>query len=184
MHFFYDLLPIILFFVAFKLYGIYAATIVAVVAVLTQVATTAIRGKKPEMMQLITLGMVIVLGGATLFFKNELFIKWKPTAVYWVLGAVFAITGYFSQKNLVQKMLEKNLELPQKAWSTLNISWCGFFLLMGFLNLFVVYNFDTNTWVNFKLFGTLILTLVFAGIQGLLISRFISNSEAAEKKTL
>jgi len=94
MHFFYDLLPIILFFVAFKLYGIYAATIVAVVAVLTQVATTAIRGKKPEMMQLITLGMVIVLGGATLFFKNELFIKWKPTAVYWVLGAVLGIAAY------------------------------------------------------------------------------------------
>ncbi len=184
MHFFYDLLPIILFFVAYKLYGIFTATIVAIVAVLAQVSLTAIRGKKPEMMQLITLGMVIVLGGATLLFKNELFIKWKPTAVYWVLGITFAITAMVSKKNLVQKMLEKNLELPEKAWSTLNTSWCGFFFLMGILNLFVVYNFDTNTWVNFKLFGTLILTLIFAGIQGLLISRFISNSEAAEKKTL
>jgi len=186
MHFFYDLLPIILFFVAFKLYGIYAATIVAIVAVLAQVGITMARGKKPEMMQLITLGMVIVLGGATLFFKNELFIKWKPTAVYWVLGGAFAIAAMVSKKNLVQKMLEKNLELPEKAWSTLNMSWVGFFFLMGVLNLFVVYNFDTNTWVNFKLFGTLILTLVFAGIQGLLISRLISNSESetAEKKTL
>lgn len=183
MHFFYDLLPIIVFFVAYKLYGIFAATIVAIVAVLAQVSLTVIRGKKPEMMQLITLGMVIVLGGATLLFKNELFIKWKPTAVYWVLGAVFAITAMASKKNLVQKMLEKNLELPPKAWSTLNTSWCGFFFLMGILNLFVVYNFDTNTWVNFKLFGTLILTLVFAGIQGLLISRYISSNEEAEKKT-
>lgn len=183
MHLFYDLLPIILFFVAYKIYGIFAATIVAIVAVLAQVAATMIRGKKPEMMQLITLGMVVVLGGATLLLKNELFIKWKPTAVYWVLGATFAIAAFVSKKNLVQKMLEKNLELPAKAWSTLNMTWCGFFFVMGFLNLFVVYNFDTNTWVNFKLFGTLILTLLFAGVQGILISKYMDQNESAEKKT-
>lgn len=182
MQFFYDLFPIILFFVAYKLYGIFTATIVAIAAVLVQVTATMMRGKKPEMMQLITLGMVVVLGGATLLFKNELFIKWKPTAVYWALGAVFTITAWFGQKNLVQKMLEKNLELPTKAWSTLNTSWCIFFFVMGILNLLVVYNFDTDTWVNFKLFGTLILTLIFAGIQGLMISRYIDN-DATEKKT-
>lgn len=183
MQFFYDLFPIILFFVAYKLYGIFAATLVAIVAVLVQVGATMMRGKKPEMMQLITLAMVIVLGGATLLFKNELFIKWKPTAVYWALGALFMITAFFSKKNLVQKMLEKNLELPAKAWSTLNTSWCIFFFVMGILNLLVVYNFDTNTWVNFKLFGTLILTLIFAGVQGLMISRYLEQSDAAEKKT-
>lgn len=183
MHLFYDLLPIILFFIAFKFYGIYAATAVAIIAVFAQVATTFIRGKKPEMMQLITLGMVLVLGGATLLFRNELFIKWKPTAVYWVLGAVFAITAIFSKKNLVQKMLEKNLSLPEKAWSTLNTTWYCFFFLMGCLNLFVVYKFDTETWVNFKLFGTLILTLVFAGFQGILISRYLGNNDSIEKKS-
>ncbi|MGE3319142.1 MAG: septation protein A [Candidatus Berkiella sp.] len=183
MHFFYDLLPIIIFFVAYKLYGIFTATMVAIVAVLVQLTATIVRGKKPEMMQLVTLGMVIVLGGATLLFKNELFIKWKPTAVYWALGATFAITAWFSQKNLVQKMLEKNLELPAKAWSMLNTSWCIFFFVMGILNLLVVYNFDTDTWVNFKLFGTLILTLIFAGVQGVMISRYIDHDNASEKKT-
>lgn len=183
MHLFYDLLPIILFFLAYKFYGIYIATAVAIIAVFAQVAATFIRGKKPEIMQIITLGMVLILGSATLFFHNELFIKWKPTAVYWVLGTVFLMTTFISKKNLVQKMLEKNLTLPDKAWSTLNTTWYCFFFLMGFINLFVVYQFDTDTWVNFKLFGTLILTLLFAGLQGILISRYIEHSNSAEKKT-
>ncbi|HRE33168.1 MAG TPA: septation protein IspZ, partial [Candidatus Berkiella sp.] len=119
-------------------YGIYIATVVAIISVFAQVAATFIRGKKPEMMQIITLGMVLVLGSATLFFRNELFIKWKPTAVYWVLGVVFFITAFVSKKNLVQKMLEKNLTLPDKAWATLNMTWYCFFFLMGFINLFVV----------------------------------------------
>jgi intracellular septation protein len=183
MTFIYDLLPIILFFVAYKFYGIYTATAVAIVAVFAQVGTTLIRGKKPEMMQLITLAMVIVLGGATLLFRNEMFIKWKPTAVYWVLGGVFALTALFSKKNLVQKMLEKNLTLPEKAWGILNTTWYSFFFLMGILNLFVVYNFDTDTWVNFKLFGTLVLTLLFAGVQGILISRMVGQSDSTEKNS-
>lgn len=183
MKLFYDLLPIIVFFIAYKFYGIYVATGVAIAAVVIQVTSTLVRGKKPEMMHLITLAMVVVLGGATLLFRNELFIKWKPTAVYWILGVVFLMSQFIGEKTLVQKMLEKTLTLPAKAWIALNTSWYGFFFLMGILNLIVVYSFDTDTWVNFKLFGTLILTLIFALVQGIMVSRFTPSQPTSEKKS-
>lgn len=175
MKLFYDLLPIFAFFLVYKLYGIYPATAIIIAAVVIQVAITFLRGKKPEMMHLITLAMVVVLGGATLLFKNELFIKWKPTAVYWLLGTVFAISQTIWKKNLVQTMLEKSLSLPTEVWKALNITWVSFFYIMGILNLIVLYSFDTDTWVNFKLFGTLALTLLFVVIQGIMVARHLPN---------
>lgn len=171
----FDLLPIILFFIAYKLYNIFVATTFAIVAVIAQIGVTLFRKKRPDMMQLVTLVMVIVLGGATLFFRNEMFIKWKPTVVYWLLGAIFAGSQFIGSRTLVQKMLEKSLTLPKNAWILLNTSWYCFFFIMGILNLAVVYLFDTDTWVNYKLFGTLGLTLVFVIIQGILVSRFLPH---------
>lgn len=176
MKLFYDVLPIILFFAAYKFYGIYTATAVVIVAVALQVITTLIRKQKPDLMQMITLGMVLVLGGSTLIFKNEMFIKWKPTAVYWILGLAFALSEWFGEKNLVEKMLSKSLTLPNKAWTTLNISWVCFFIIMGFVNLVVAYYFDTDTWVNFKLFGILGFTAVFVLIQGIIVSRHLPKN--------
>ena len=173
MKFFFDLLPIILFFTAYKLYGIYWATAAAMLTISAQIAWILLQRKKPELMHWITLWMILLLGGATLFFKNELFIKWKPTAVYWVLGLVFALSERVSGKILVQKILEKNLSLPTKTWRYLNTSWVGFFCLMGLLNVIVLYSFDTETWVNFKLFGTLLMTFVFVIFQGVLVSRYL-----------
>lgn len=172
MKFFYDLLPLIIFLVTYKFYDLFVATAVLIGTVMLQVGVTLLRGKRPDMMQLVTLGMVVVLGGATLFFKNEMFIKWKPTAVYWVLGCIFAGSEFVTRKNLVKALLEKTLTLPEKAWSTLNISWYSFFFAMGILNLIVVYSFNTDIWVKFKVFGTLILTLVFVVLQGIYVSRF------------
>lgn len=177
MKFFFDLLPIIVFFIAYKLFDIYIATATAIVAALLQIAITVFRGKKPDMMQLVTLGMIVILGSATLFFRNELFIKWKPTVVYWILGSIFALTPFFTDKNLVQKMLDKSLTLPDKGWGILNVSWYSFFFFMGLLNLIVVYSFDTDVWVNFKLFGTLGLTLVFVVIQGLIVSKYMPHNK-------
>jgi len=177
MKLFYDLLPIILFFIAYKVQGIYAATMVAIAAVSLQVVITLAKKQKPDLMQLITLGMVVLLGGSTLILHNELYIKWKPTAVYWLLALVFAGSQWIGEKNLVQKMLDKNLTLPSKGWKRLNFSWVIFFIVMGILNLIVVHYFDTDTWVNFKLFGTLGLTLVFVVLQGLLVSRYIPKNE-------
>lgn len=176
MKLFYDLLPILLFFVAYKLYGIFAATTVAIVAVGAQFVITLLKKQKPDLMQLITFAMVALLGGSTLLLQNELYIKWKPTAVYWVLAIAFAGSQWLGEKNLVKRMLDKSLTLPDKGWGTLNFSWVCFFLIMGFLNLFVVYYYDTDTWVNFKLFGTLGLTLVFVLFQGFLVSRYIPKN--------
>jgi intracellular septation protein len=182
MKLFFDLLPIIIFFVAYKIYNIYVATAFAIGAVIGQIGITLLRKQRPDMMQWITLAMIIILGGATLLFRNELFIKWKPTVVYWVLGLIFALSHFFTPKTLVQKMLEKSLNLPNKAWVLLNRTWYCFFFFMGALNLFVVYTFDTDTWVNFKLFGTLALTIVFVLIQGILVSKFLP-SQPQEKNS-
>jgi len=173
----YDFLPIFAFFIGFKFYGIFVATSIAIAAVALQVGVTVARGKKPDFMQWVTLLMMLVLGGSTLLFHNETFIKLKPTAVYWILALIFIVSEYILKKNLVKAVLQKNLALHDKAWSTLNITWYGFFLLMGILNLIVVYMFDTATWVNFKLFGTLALTGAFALVQAYLVARFLPSSE-------
>ena len=182
MKLFYEFFPILLFFIVYKLYGIYAATLVAIVAVGAQVCITFLRGKRPEMMHWITLAMMVVLGGATLLLQNELFIKFKPTAVYWALGLAFFLSRLLWKKNLVQKLLQNSLELPEHAWSVLNTSWVLFFMIMGVLNLIVVWLFDTNTWVNFKLFGTLVLTLVFAIVQAFLVSRYLPKEATSSHK--
>jgi len=149
----------------------------AMVAITLLILFNVLRGQKPDMMQWVTLAMIVILGGATLLFRNEIFIKWKPTVVYWVLGTLFAASPLVTSKNLVQKMLEKSLTLPQKAWGTLNLSWVGFFFFMGFLNLFVVYRFDTDTWVNFKLFGTLGLTVAFVILQAFLVAKYLPHQK-------
>lgn len=175
MKLFFDFFPIIAFFIAFKLYDIYAATLVAIAAVCLQVGVTIVKGKKPELMHVITLVLIIVLGGATLLLHDEMFIKWKPTAVYWILAVILAISQFVGKKPLVQRLLESNIQLPQKAWSKLNAGWVGFFGVMGLINLFVVYRFDTNTWVNFKLFGTLGLTVLFVIIQGVYLAPYLQD---------
>lgn len=177
MKLFFDMLPILLFFIAYKTYDIYVATITAIVCVVAQILFFFVRGKKPETMHWVTLVFIVVLGGATLYLQNEVFIKWKPTAVYWILGLLFFFSRYIGQKTLVERMLDKNISLPKAIWHKLNLSWYTFFFIMGALNIVVLYNFDTNTWVNFKLFGTLGLTFVFVIIQGVILARFIPNKQ-------
>lgn len=176
MKLFFDMLPIIIFFVAFKLYGIYVATISAIVSVAAQILFMFAKGKRPETMHWVTLLFIVVLGGATLYLHDEIYIKWKPTAVYWILALIFLLSRYIGQKNLVQRMLDKSVELPKNVWNKLNASWVAFFSVMGFLNIYVVYQFDTDTWVNFKLFGTLGLTLVFVIIQAFILSKYIPEN--------
>lgn len=180
----FDFFPILLFFITFKLYtdpteGVLAATLVAIVASLVQVGIVWIRHHKVERMHLVTLILIVVLGGATLLLRDEIYIKWKPTAVNWLFAAVFLASQFIGRKNLVQRMLEGNFALHSAIWNRLNASWVLFFLLMGCLNLFVVYNFDTETWVNFKLFGLLGLTLLFVVAQSLYLVRHVKQDESA-----
>lgn len=171
MKFLFDFFPIVLFFVAYKFGDIYLATLTAMAASVVQVGISRYKTGHFEKLPLITLATIVILGGATLFFKNELFIKWKPTALYGLLAIGFLLSQVIGKKPLIQRMIEQNIQLPQKVWTQLNLSWVVFFLIMGALNLYVVYNYDTDTWVNFKLFGSLGLTLVFIIGQGIYMSR-------------
>ncbi|NNJ84593.1 MAG: septation protein A [Gammaproteobacteria bacterium] len=153
--------------------AILAATIVAIVATFIQVVISWLRSHRVENMHLITLALLVVLGGATLLFKDEMFIKWKPTAVNWLFALVFFGSQFVGGKSLVQRMMEKNIELPSAIWTRLNWSWVVFFLVMGFVNLYVIYNFSTEFWVNFKLFGLLGLTLAFVVGQSFFLVRFM-----------
>ena len=149
------------------------ATVVVIVATLLQVAVLMARGKKIDMMLWVSLGLVTVLGGATVWFHNETFIKWKPSVLYWVMGLGFWVSQTFFRKNLLQVLIGEQLKLPAPVWQRLNIAWINFFALMGLLNLYVAFNFSTDTWVNFKLFGGMGLMLAFTVAQGVYISRHL-----------
>ena len=175
MKFLADLLPIILFFAVYKFAGIYAATAAAIAASVLQVMYSYFFNKKVDSMQWITLIIITLLGGATLLFHNELFIKWKPTAIEWAFALVFLISQWVGKKTLTQRLLESNLQLPQTLWHRLNLSWVIFFGLMGIVNIYVIYHFSTNVWVNFKLFGMLGLTAVFVIWQACYISKYLKE---------
>jgi len=176
-----DFLPVIIFFAVYKATDdIIIATAVLIPATLLQMLYTWIKTHRIEKMQLVTLVLVVLLGGATILFQDKTFIQWKPTVVNWLFGAAFLGSQFIGQKTIVQRLMESNLELPQEIWKNLNIAWVIFFLAMGVLNLIVAYNFSEETWVNFKLFGMLGLTFVFILAQGLYMSRHIQNSDNQE----
>ncbi|MBS0359462.1 MAG: septation protein A [Proteobacteria bacterium] len=175
----FDFFPILLFFIAFKMYGIYMATGIAIAASIIQVVVFWLKNRRIENIHLITFAIIVVLGGATLLLHNEMFIKWKPTAINWGLALAFLVSHFIGKKNLVQKMMDKNIDLPETIWKRLNIVWITFFTILGFANLYVVYNYDTNTWVNFKLFGVLGVTVLFVIIQAIYLSRHIQLNEKA-----
>jgi intracellular septation protein len=180
MKFFYDFLPIVLFFVAYKFYGIYTATVVAIVASVLQVAIYWLKFRRFEKMHLITMVLIVVFGGATLLLKDEMFIKWKPTVLNWIFALVFIGTRYFSKKTIMERMMGAMLTLPLKIWHNLNLAWVIFFIALGFVNLYVVYNFDTDTWVNFKLFGMLGLNFAFLVGQMLYLSRYMESEKTPD----
>ncbi len=205
----FDFLPIVLFFITFKYtegnadwaasfasqhFGflvsggmvgakeapVLLATMVVIAATLVQVLVLVLRGRKVDMMLWVSLGLVVVLGGATVWFHSETFIKWKPSVLYWVMGSSFWISQVLFRKNLLQVLMGQQLELPASVWQRLNFAWIAFFGLMGLLNLYVAYSFDTAAWVNFKLFGGIGLMLLFTLGQGFYISRHLKPDEEAE----
>ena len=168
-----DFLPIVLFFVAFKVWGIYVATGVAIAATLVQIAWLRWRVGRVEPMQWLSLGVIVLFGGATLLARSEEFIKWKPTVLYWLMGGALAIGQLLLRKNLLKSLMGSQLQLPDAAWRVVNWSWIVFFAVMGVLNLWVAHRFDTDTWVNFKLFGGLGLMLVFVVAQAIYLGRHL-----------
>ena len=177
MKFLFDLFPVILFFVAFKFADIYVATGVAIAATFAQIGWLKMRGRKVEPMMWVTLAIIVVFGGATLLLQNETFIKWKPTVLYWLFAVVLAGAPLVAGKNLIRSVMGAQMQLPEPVWMKLNWSWAGFFAFMGAANLYVAYEYSTDTWVNFKLFGGMGLMLVFVIIQAIYLSRHIQEEQ-------
>ncbi len=198
----FDFFPILLFFIVYKFYldlpddwvlsvngllpfmelvpgeakhAIYMATLVAIVATVIQVALVALIKKKVEKMLLVTLLLLLVFGGATLFLKDPVFIKWKPTAINWLFAVVFLGSQFIGEKPLVQRMMGHALDIEDRSvWARLNLAWVLFFVVSGVLNLVVAFNFSEDIWVDFKMFGLLGLTMLFVIGQAFWLSRYIN----------
>lgn len=177
MKFLFDLFPIILFFAAYKFFGIFAATATAIAATFAQIAWVWFRHRKVDTMLWISLAIITVFGGATLILHDATFIKWKPTVLYWLFASVLLVSELALGKNLIKTMMGKQMQLPDPLWRRLNYGWIVFFILVGFANLYVAFNYSENTWVNFKLFGILGLMFVFIVGQGLLLAKHIEHED-------
>ncbi|WP_374088343.1 septation protein A [Methylomicrobium lacus] len=172
-----EFFPIVLFFIAYKFYDIYVATGVVIVATILQVAISWYKTRKVSTMQLITLGLILVMGGATIILQNEQFIKWKLSIIEWLFGVVFLGSQFVGKKTVIERMLSANLTLPDAIWRRLNTLWALFFLGVGFINVYVMYHYSTDDWVMFKTFVVPGLMVVFLLGQVALIYKHLPEGE-------
>jgi intracellular septation protein len=178
-----DFLPVIVFFAVYKFTNdILLATAVLIPATLLQMLYSWKVQGKIEKMQLVTLVLVVLLGGATLAFQDKAFIQWKPTIVNWLFAVGFLATQFIGDKTVVERLMGSSMELPKAIWSRLNLAWVVFFIAVGFVNLYVAYNFSEEIWVDFKLFGMLGLTILFIIIQGLYIAKHAKEPDTPTEK--
>ena len=199
--FLFYLFPVTLFFVAYKLGsahpdaahsiltsfgiqtapggkpGIFLATLVAILASFVQVGWVKLRGRKVDLMLWVSLFIIAVFGGATLWLQDETFIKWKPTVLYWIFAAAIFGASAFG-KNLIRTLTGGQMELPDAAWRQMNLNWGLFFAFMGVANIWVAYNFSTDAWVDFKLYGSIVLMLVFVVLQSFMLAKYIDKEES------
>jgi len=175
--FLFDLFPLILFFIAYRFADIYAATAVAIAASVAQFIWLRATGKQIEATHWINLSVIVIFGGATLWLQSDVFIKWKPTVLYWLFGGALLGARLLFGRNLMQRLLGKQIELPAPAWEKLNLSWALFFLAAGAINLYVAFSghFTESQWVNFKVFGLMGLLLVFVIGQSLWLGRHMQQ---------
>ncbi len=152
------------------------ATLIVIVATIVQVAVLKATRRKVHLMLWITLALVVVLGGATVWFHNASFIKWKPSVAYWAMGLALWLSQIGFNKNLLKEMIGEEVQLPAGVWQRLNFAWIAFFGLMGLLNLYVAYNYSTSTWATFKAFGTTGLMFLFMIGQVIYLSRHIQET--------
>lgn len=175
----YEISLIVIFFITFKCYDIYVATATIMVGALLQLLATRFYKGHFEKKQVVVLVILFVFGGMTLYFHDPIFIKWKPTIVFWILGTVFLATQFMGEKTLTQRMLANALSdksmIPDYVWRRLNVAWAVFFLLLGAINVFVAYYFSTDTWVNFKLYGILSALFLFGLAQSVFLTRYMST---------
>ena len=173
----FDFFPILLFFIAFKLYDIYVATAVVIVATIVQVAYTWFKYRKVETMQWITLGLIVVMGGATILLHDEQFIKWKLSIIEWLFGVAFIGSQFIGKKPFVERMMSSSLTLPSNVWRRLNMMWGCFFISVGFINVYVMYHYTTDQWVTFKTFGVPGMMILFIVLQMIFLYKYIPETE-------
>ena len=206
MKFLFDLFPVILFFIVFK-WGegnadtaqafsqqfladlvsggqvtvaqapILLATAIAIIATIMQIGYLLARRRKVDGTLWLSFGIIVFFGGATIYFHNETFIKWKPTVLYWCFAAALLFSQIFLKKNLIRTMMEKHMSLSDGIWRRVNLAWVAFFMTMGLLNLYVAFNFSTAAWVNFKLFGGTGLMFAFIIGQSLILSKHMQDPQ-------
>jgi intracellular septation protein len=205
MKFLFDMFPVILFFGVFKwgeshadaaqamvgqyLSGLVSggnvgpeqapillATAVAIIATIAQIGYLLVRGKKVDGMLWVSLAIIVVFGGATIYFHNEAFIKWKPTVLYWAFALALVGAQLVMNKNLIRLMMKAQIDLPDPVWTRLNMAWAAFFATMGVINLYIAFNFPTSTWVNFKLFGFMGLMIAFVVAQTMYLSKYMKDA--------
>ena len=182
----FDFFPLVLFFGAYKLFDIYVATLVAMAASLAQVVFIRIRHQRFETTHLVTLFVILLFGGMTLIFQDDMFIKWKPTIVNWIFAVVVLGSQFIGKRTVLEPLLGGQMQMPARIWKKVNVSWGLFFFVSGLLNLYVAFYFRTHLdeaartdfWVNFKVFGLLGLTLAFSIIQMMIVARYISTEPA------
>jgi len=180
MKFLFDFFPVLLFFITYKshedpIQGMVTATGVLIMATAFQIAYTWLRHQRVEKTHLITLVLVLVLGGATMYFREPKYLIWKVTVANWLFAAVFLGSHYIGHKPIIKRMMDHAIRLPEKIWLHLSVSWISFFTVIGAVNLYVGFNYNLDTWVNFKFYGLMGLTLVFVILQALYMSRYIEE---------
>ena len=196
----FDLFPVILFFTVFKIAGknpedardwaasfgyladttqlpVLLATAAAILATLAQVIWVKWHHGKVDTMLWVSFFIIAVLGGATLALHDETFIKWKPTILYWLFAAGMLIANLVFKQNLMRKLLQEKLTLPTRTWNRVNFSWCMLFICLGLINLYIAFNYPTDTWVNFKLFGTTAIMLVFILAQAMILAKYTDEEK-------
>jgi intracellular septation protein len=161
MKFLFDLFPVVLFFIFYKIFDIYVATAALMAATYIQIILLYLFKKKIEKMIIFTAIVITVFGGMTLFFQSNVFIMWKPSIIYWVFGLVILVANKFYNKNLIQMSLGNQVELKKQYWQNLSWSTALFFIFLGFLNIYIAQNFSEDTWVSFKLFGMTALLFLY-----------------------
>jgi intracellular septation protein len=173
----FDLFPVILFFIAFKVFNVYVATGTAIAATIAQIGWVKWRHGKVDTMLWVSFAIIAVFGGATLILHDETFIKFKPTILYWVFAIILLGSNLLLKKNLMRTLLKEKITLPTKVWNQVNLGWSLFFVLLGIVNLYVAFNFSTDAWVNFKLFGTTGMMLVFVLLQAMALSKYMQEEK-------
>lgn len=185
----FDFFPLLLFFAAFKFYGVYVATAAAMAASLVQIGYAYYRHRRVETVMLVTAVVILILGGLTLAFKDDAFIKWKPTIVDWIFAALLLGSQFLGNKTAVEFVLGTQLKLPRPVWRKLNLSWGLFFLATGAANIYVAFFYGLNLseaartaiWVDFKVFGLFGLTLLFTIAQAFYLAKHIEpDSQESE----